>query len=432
MASADLQGLRDRGDYRALGSRPENDSSSGGRLTVKELAAARERSEAQAPPPPEAGSSSQPAAEALLEAPSGGTAERPSRSGQAAGAEGPRHDAARQALAERERRLTAEEEWLRRRERSFAGAQSHVDGGDTARGSATQRPPAPAALPAAPKPAAPSLILEKTPGSPSSPASSTSPAPSATMPEAPPATPPVWLRPRPAEHGSKRTVEPPTPDVGSPPAGPEATYGSGGTPTGPADDGDLRAREAAGARGAKGATGGTGTLGATGAMGGTGTRAAGAASVPEAAALPSDAGAGSSPSARRALPSAAARTRTPADLNGSWEVHNVVNSTSYPSYRGLRLTYHVNLRHEGGRIVGDGEKWAENDRRVPAARRTPIHLTGEVVGQELRVEFTEQGGQRDSSGNFRWRLSPDGRSLAGTFASDAAGSRGISAAYRLP
>ena len=120
------------------------------------------------------------------------------------------------------------------------------------------------------------------------------------------------------------------------------------------------------------------------------------------------------------------------NLNGSWEIRNVVNSTSVPGYRGLHLTYRIRLRQEGGRISGDGEKWAENDRRIPAAQRTPIHVSGEVVGREVRVRFTERGSHRISAGSFRWHLAPDGGSFSGTFASNAADSRGSSAAVRLP
>jgi len=55
-----------------------------------------------------------------------------------------------------------------------------------------------------------------------------------------------------------------------------------------------------------------------------------------------------------------------------------------------------------------------------------------MVGREARVRFTERGDRRDSAGSFRWRLSAEGTRFAGTFASGAAGSRGVSAAVRLP
>jgi hypothetical protein len=149
---------------------------------------------------------------------------------------------------------------------------------------------------------------------------------------------------------------------------------------------------------------------------------------------PDESGAAAEPEAESGSPAAspAPRRRQGENLNGSWEIRNVVNSTSVAGYRGLRLTYRILLRQEGGRISGDGEKWAENDRRIPAAQRTPIHVSGEVVGREVRVRFTERGSRRVSAGSFRWRLAPDGGSFSGTFASNAADSRGSSAAVRLP
>ncbi|HXO43625.1 MAG TPA: hypothetical protein VN999_19415, partial [Thermoanaerobaculia bacterium] len=126
------------------------------------------------------------------------------------------------------------------------------------------------------------------------------------------------------------------------------------------------------------------------------------------------------------------RLQRAGDLNGSWEIQDVVSSTSDPAFSKLRLTYRIVLRQDGERVSGDGEKWAENGRRIPAAQRTPIHLSGEVMGREVRVRFTESGNRRDSAGNFRWRLSADGTRVAGTFASSAAAARGVSAAVRLP
>jgi len=131
-------------------------------------------------------------------------------------------------------------------------------------------------------------------------------------------------------------------------------------------------------------------------------------------------------------PQEASRPRGAEDLNGSWEIRNVVSTTNHPAYRGLWITYRIVLHQDGDQLSGDGEKWAENGRRIPAAQRTPIHVSGEIVGREVRVQFTERGNWRVSGGSFRWRLSPDGGSFSGTFASSAADTRGTSAATRLP
>jgi hypothetical protein len=46
------------------------------------------------------------------------------------------------------------------------------------------------------------------------------------------------------------------------------------------------------------------------------------------------------------------------------------------------------------------------------------------------MRFVEHGARRDSNGRFRWRVSPDGRRLDGTFDSTAADSAGRSHANR--
>jgi hypothetical protein len=132
---------------------------------------------------------------------------------------------------------------------------------------------------------------------------------------------------------------------------------------------------------------------------------------------------------RTGLPGAAPATVR--DLSGRWEITNVVHSTSYPTYRGLRLTYHLSLRQEGNRVVGEGEKWAENGQPIPASGRSPIQVTGEVVGREVRLHFTERGSRRSSDGNFHWRLAPGGQALDGNFISTAASSSGSSSAVRV-
>ena len=133
---------------------------------------------------------------------------------------------------------------------------------------------------------------------------------------------------------------------------------------------------------------------------------------------------------RTQMPDAAPATA--ADLSGRWEITNVVHSTSYPTYRGLRLTYRLSLRQEGNRVVGEGEKWAENGQPIPANGRSPIQVTGEVVGREVRLHFTERGSRRSSDGNFHWRLAPGGEALDGNFVSTAASSSGSSSAVRAP
>jgi hypothetical protein len=112
------------------------------------------------------------------------------------------------------------------------------------------------------------------------------------------------------------------------------------------------------------------------------------------------------------------------DLSGWWEITNQIESTSYPAYQGLRLTYRVHLEQEGDRLVGKGVKSRENGRSIPASAQTPITLSGTLEGRTARILFTEHGLRRTTQGSFRFKVAPTGETLAGTFASGAADTSG--------
>ena len=124
------------------------------------------------------------------------------------------------------------------------------------------------------------------------------------------------------------------------------------------------------------------------------------------------------------------RTRV-GPVDGRWEVDNEILSSAYPAYRGLRLGYDITLRQNGRRISGEGRKVSENGAPLPPPRRTPILVTGERRGRVLRLTFMEQGAERNTAGVLQWRLAGDGTSVAGTFVSDVAGTRGSSRARRV-
>jgi hypothetical protein len=108
-----------------------------------------------------------------------------------------------------------------------------------------------------------------------------------------------------------------------------------------------------------------------------------------------------------------------------------VDATDFPAYEGLRLGYILVLHQDGNRISGAGEKTSENGAPVPPGQRTPIVVTGRVDGATVTLQFTERGALRSSSGSFHWQVSADRSRLTGSFASDAAGSRGSSSAQRV-
>jgi penicillin-binding protein 1A len=112
------------------------------------------------------------------------------------------------------------------------------------------------------------------------------------------------------------------------------------------------------------------------------------------------------------------------DLSGWWEITNQIESTSYPAYQGLRLTYRVHLEQDGDRLVGTGIKSEENGRPIPRSAQTPITLSGTLTGRTARILFTERGLRRTTQGSFRFKVAPTGETLAGSFASGAADTSG--------
>jgi hypothetical protein len=139
-------------------------------------------------------------------------------------------------------------------------------------------------------------------------------------------------------------------------------------------------------------------------------------------------------SARPPAPGPAAGETGDADavsVDGRWEVANEIEASTHPAYRGLRLGYEITLRQRGRRISGEGRKVSENGAPLPGPRRTPILVTGERKGDAVQLTFMERGAERNTAGTLDWRLSGDGESVSGTFASDAAGSRGSSFARRV-
>ena len=118
------------------------------------------------------------------------------------------------------------------------------------------------------------------------------------------------------------------------------------------------------------------------------------------------------------------------DLSGWWEITNQIESTSYPAYQGLRLTYRVHFEQEGDHLVGKGIKSRENGRPVPASAQTPITLSGTLTGRTARILFTERGLRRTTQGSFRFKVAATGETLAGSFASGAADTSGPALALR--
>jgi hypothetical protein len=137
-------------------------------------------------------------------------------------------------------------------------------------------------------------------------------------------------------------------------------------------------------------------------------------------------------SAPAVVPPKQARTAEATDshypsLTGQWSMNTRVESSALRRYKGLRLQYQLRLQQVGNQITGDGYKSRENDR--PVRTKTPITLSGDVVGDRVVLNFHETGTRRKSGG----RLVLDRESedvLLGRFSSEAAKSTGIVEARR--
>ena len=118
------------------------------------------------------------------------------------------------------------------------------------------------------------------------------------------------------------------------------------------------------------------------------------------------------------------------DLSGKWSIVNTVETTSYRSYKNLKVGFDLSINQTGTSLTGSGRKISENGRTLPADSRTPIQLKGTIKGDRIEATFFENGVARKTNGRFVWRVDRAGRGLTGTFASTAARSRGKSAATR--
>jgi hypothetical protein len=117
------------------------------------------------------------------------------------------------------------------------------------------------------------------------------------------------------------------------------------------------------------------------------------------------------------------------DVSGTWIIETTTLQTSYTPYKNLALTYTVQFVQNGVSITGHGEKTTESGHEVAAKAHTPILLTGTLAGDSIDAAFTEKGLDRESHGEFRWKLDKEQR-WEGTFTSTAANSQGSSVLRR--
>ena len=92
--------------------------------------------------------------------------------------------------------------------------------------------------------------------------------------------------------------------------------------------------------------------------------------------------------------------------------------------------FRVQLKQQGDRVTGRGEKWAENDRAIPSGERTPITVVGRLDGPSLALTFAEPATSGNGAGRSLLMLARDGV-LRGSFTSARSRSRGSSIAWRM-
>ena len=118
------------------------------------------------------------------------------------------------------------------------------------------------------------------------------------------------------------------------------------------------------------------------------------------------------------------------NLSGKWNIVNTIETTSYNTYKNMKIGFHLSIDQTGSTFTGNGRKVSENGRTLPAGSRTPIQVKGSINGDRIEATFFEDGTARKSNGRFVWRIDKAGRGLTGNFATTAARSSGKSAATR--
>lgn len=122
---------------------------------------------------------------------------------------------------------------------------------------------------------------------------------------------------------------------------------------------------------------------------------------------------------------------TAQNLSGKWNLVNTVETSSYNSFKNMKIGFHVSIDQNGTSFTGSGQKVSENGRPLPVKSRTPIQVKGSIKGDRVEATFFEEGTARKTNGRFVWRIDRAGRGLTGNFATTAARSKGKSAAIRL-
>jgi transcriptional regulator with XRE-family HTH domain len=116
-------------------------------------------------------------------------------------------------------------------------------------------------------------------------------------------------------------------------------------------------------------------------------------------------------------------------LTGRWTFTNRVESSVDGAAAGTNVSFHIQLRQDGARISGTGEKWMENGRQLSPSSRTPINVEGRLIGDRLELTYVERGLDGMTTGSFALQA-VDRDTLWGEFFSPSPETRGSVLARR--
>lgn len=113
-------------------------------------------------------------------------------------------------------------------------------------------------------------------------------------------------------------------------------------------------------------------------------------------------------------------------LDGEWELYHLVQ---WGPYKTWSFRYRLRVREQDGRLRGEGETLAVNNRGPGPRERTTLQVVDGMRkrGQIIAWVF-ERNGDRAGRGAIKWRVADDNR-LVGTFATTFY--RGASVAQRI-
>jgi len=118
------------------------------------------------------------------------------------------------------------------------------------------------------------------------------------------------------------------------------------------------------------------------------------------------------------------------DLSGYWEMTFKVEKSSLDRYDNgnLEYKYRISINQKGNTIDGKGEKFWERfqgkETFYNLDQKTPITLSGNIKNNKLKVNTSEKGTRRETTGFIEFDLTKDLTRINGKFKTTAANSSG--------